>query len=188
MVVSGRNHPSVIAWSIGNEIMEQGQPEGWKVAVHLADIVRSEDRGQTWKEIQFDGERSEPLLGLAGPYDFYPIVNPDAKPVFFHPDYPPKSQPFEFVSADAPRTFLGAARKDKLVDPQRNAVALGKRLKDAGVPVQVKLYRHVGHITLAASMAAPLRWLAPVLDDVALFIDTGRPVPRQMPEAASAAP
>lgn len=44
MVQRDRNHPSVIAWSIGNEIMEQGQPEGWKVAVHLADIVRSEDR------------------------------------------------------------------------------------------------------------------------------------------------
>lgn len=127
-------------------------------------------------------------VGLAGPYDFYPIENPDAKPVFFHPDYPPKSQPFEFVSANAPRTFLGAAKKDKLVDPQRNAVALGKRLKDAGVPVQVKLYRHVGHVTLAASMAAPLRWLAPVLDDVAVFIDTGRPVPRQMPDEAHAAP
>ncbi|HEX7987403.1 MAG TPA: beta-galactosidase GalB, partial [Duganella sp.] len=44
MVRRDRNHPSVIAWSIGNEIMEQGQPEGWKVAVHLADIVRGEDR------------------------------------------------------------------------------------------------------------------------------------------------
>nr|WP_315222766.1 beta-galactosidase GalB [uncultured Duganella sp.] len=46
MVQRDRNHPSVIAWSIGNEIMEQGQPEGWKVAVHLADIVRSEDRSR----------------------------------------------------------------------------------------------------------------------------------------------
>ena len=44
MVRRDRNHPSVIAWSIGNEIMEQGQPEGWKVAAHLADIVRGEDR------------------------------------------------------------------------------------------------------------------------------------------------
>ncbi len=39
-----RNHPSVILWSIGNEIREQGAPEGWKVAAHLAEIVRGEDR------------------------------------------------------------------------------------------------------------------------------------------------
>lgn len=39
-----RNHPSIILWSIGNEIGEQGQPEGWKLAEHLAGIVREEDR------------------------------------------------------------------------------------------------------------------------------------------------
>jgi beta-galactosidase len=44
MVRRDRNHPSVIMWSIGNEISEQGQPEGWKVAAHLAEIVRGEDR------------------------------------------------------------------------------------------------------------------------------------------------
>jgi acetyl esterase/lipase len=125
-------------------------------------------------------------VGLAGPYDFYPIENPNAQPVFSHPEYPPHSQPGEFVSSRAPRTFLGAARRDSLVDPQRNTVALGEKLKAAGVPVQVKLYKHVGHVTMAASMAAPLRWLAPVLDDVANFIETGRPARRQLSVAEPA--
>jgi beta-galactosidase len=44
MVRRDRNHPSVIMWSIGNEISEQGQPEGWKLAARLAEIVRGEDR------------------------------------------------------------------------------------------------------------------------------------------------
>jgi beta-galactosidase len=39
-----RNHPSVIAWSTGNEIPEQGRPEGWKLAAHMAEIARGEDR------------------------------------------------------------------------------------------------------------------------------------------------
>ncbi len=39
-----RNHPCVVLWSIGNEIPEQGSPEGWKLAAHLAGIVREEDR------------------------------------------------------------------------------------------------------------------------------------------------
>ena len=46
MVRRDRNHPSVIAWSIGNEISEQGQPEGWKVAARLSEIVRGEDRSR----------------------------------------------------------------------------------------------------------------------------------------------
>jgi beta-galactosidase len=44
LVRRDRNHPSVVFWSIGNEIGEQGMPEGWKLAAHLAAIVREEDR------------------------------------------------------------------------------------------------------------------------------------------------
>jgi beta-galactosidase len=39
-----RNHPSVILWSIGNEIPEQLEPEGWRLAEHLSAIVHEEDR------------------------------------------------------------------------------------------------------------------------------------------------
>jgi acetyl esterase/lipase len=119
-------------------------------------------------------------VGLAGPYDFYPIENPDVMPVFDHPNYPPDSQPGDHVSERSPRTFLGTARSDKAVDPKRNTLALGEKLKAAGVPVQVRVYKHIGHTTLAASLAGPLRWLAPVLDDVANFIDTGRPARRSL--------
>lgn len=38
-----RNHPSVIMWSIGNEIGEQKEEHGWKLARKLADTVRAID-------------------------------------------------------------------------------------------------------------------------------------------------
>lgn len=114
-------------------------------------------------------------IGLAGPYDFYPITNPDAKPVFFHPNYPPNSQPIAFTQADAPRSFLAAATDDQLVNPQRNTVQLAEKLKAAGVPVTLKLYPHASHTTLIGAFAWPLRWIAPVLDDVQAFIAAAPP-------------
>ncbi len=39
-----RNHPCVVMWSIGNEILEQCSDAGWRVAARLAGIVREEDR------------------------------------------------------------------------------------------------------------------------------------------------
>ncbi|MFD2255643.1 beta-galactosidase GalB [Luteolibacter algae] len=43
MIRRDRNHPSVIMWSIGNEILEQGTKDGWKMARHLHRICKDED-------------------------------------------------------------------------------------------------------------------------------------------------
>ncbi len=46
MIKRDRNHPSVIMWSIGNEIKEQGQKDGWKLAKILNDICHDEDNSR----------------------------------------------------------------------------------------------------------------------------------------------
>ena len=109
-------------------------------------------------------------IGLAGPYDFLPITNPDAKPVFFDPHYPEGSQPIDYVSRLSPPAFLGAATSDELVNPERNTRQLARKFQNEGVPVTVKLYPRANHLTLIGAFAWPLRWLAPVADDVAEFV------------------
>ena len=80
-------------------------------------------------------------IGLAGPYDFLPIINPEVRPVFNYPDSPADSQPMLHASNGAPRTFLGAARTDSLVDPQRNTQQMADKLRTAGVLVTLRYYR-----------------------------------------------
>lgn len=109
-------------------------------------------------------------IGLAGPYEFLPISNPQAQVVFHHPDYPPGTQPIDYVRPHTPRAFLGAAHDDHLVNPVRNTEQMAERLKAAGAPVQMKLYEGVDHVTLVASMAWSLRWMSTVLDDVSSFM------------------
>ncbi len=115
-------------------------------------------------------------IGLAGPYDFYPITNPDAMPVFFHPNYPANSQPMGFASSAAPRSFLAAGADDKVVNPRRNTQQLAEKLQAAGVPVALKLYPHASHTTLIGAFAWPLRMIAPVLKDVQAFIEATPPL------------
>lgn len=43
MIRRDRNHPSVIMWSLGNEIREQGMPDGAQYCRFLADICKRED-------------------------------------------------------------------------------------------------------------------------------------------------
>ncbi|MEO8543264.1 MAG: alpha/beta hydrolase [Burkholderiaceae bacterium] len=115
-------------------------------------------------------------IGLAGPYDFFPTDNPDAQPVFFHPNYPANAQPIAFTPPDAPRSFLAAPVDDTLVSPQRSTQQLADKLQAAGVPVTLKFYPRASHTTLIGAFAWPLRWIAPVLDDVQAFIAAAPPV------------
>jgi acetyl esterase/lipase len=120
-------------------------------------------------------ERLAGFIGIAGPYDFLPIENPDTQRAFSWPGTPPQSQPVAHVSGKAPRTLLIAPEKDSLVNPQRSTVGLGERLKAAGVETTVRVLPGVSHTTVIGAMARPLRGLAPVWPEVARFLRLARP-------------
>ncbi|MDI3382037.1 alpha/beta hydrolase [Xenophilus aerolatus] len=110
-------------------------------------------------------------IGLAGPYDFLPIENPQAQVAFNWPATPADSQPLVHARAGSPPALLLAASKDKLVDPDRNTGQMAQRLQAAGVAVRTERFDDLSHITLIGAVARPLRWLGgPVLPPVLDFI------------------
>jgi acetyl esterase/lipase len=119
--------------------------------------------------VGIEAGRVRGLIGLAGPYDFLPLQSRVTKSVFGFPDTPITTQPIHFVTAQAPPALLITGSGDKVVDPG-NSARLAARLLQSGVPAREIVYPRLGHAALVGALARPLRWLAPVLDDVAQFV------------------
>ncbi|MEJ7686136.1 MAG: alpha/beta hydrolase [Variovorax sp.] len=110
-------------------------------------------------------------IGLAGPYDFLPIENPQAQVAFNWPETPANSQPLVHASSASPRALLMAVSKDKLVNPQRNTAQMAVKLRASGVEVQTREFDNLSHITLIGAVAKPLEWLGgPVLPPLLSFL------------------
>lgn len=102
------------------------------------------------------------FVGLAGPYNFLPIVDEGVKEVFDWPGTPPDSQPINHVTKESIPSLLIAARTDTFVYPTKNTEPMAAKLKSLGADVTVDIHDHVSHVTLMGAMARPLRFLAPV--------------------------
>jgi len=105
-------------------------------------------------------------IGLAGPYNFWPVTVPDLKPVFAGAQVQADSQPVAHVHRDAPPSWLLTAPHDPWVSPDLNSRALQRRLRAAGATCEWLQVPRTGHISLLASLAAPLQAWAPVMSRV----------------------
>jgi len=165
-----------VTWTFRNAAHYGGDPHqvyvmGHSAGAYIAAMLAYDPR---WRAAE--QQRSEPLagfIGLAGPYAFLPIVDPDIQPIFHWPATPPETQPLTHVTAHAPRTLLISAAHDTVVNPERNSVALADALQRAGVSVTLKRYAALNHATTLGALAWPLRGLAPVLEDIMTFIAAG---------------
>jgi acetyl esterase/lipase len=127
-----------------------------------------------------DPARIAGVVGLAGPYDFLPITDPEVKPIF--PDAGPDTQPITYASAAAPPLLLLTGNDDHQVRP-RNSTALAAAIDAAGGHAEVKIYKGLGHIGLITAIAPPFQWRAPVLHDIVTFLRrTPSPALRAMPK------
>lgn len=166
---------AAVAWTAREIARYGGDPTRMFVMGHSAGAYNAAMVASDASYLARQGMQAAALrgwIGLAGPYDFIPIENPTTRPVFHFPNTPPASQPINHVGKDTPPALLIAARSDQLVNPERNTGHMAAKLRANGVPVGEVYFDGVSHTTLVASLAAPLRSLAPTLDAVSKFIDS----------------
>lgn len=110
------------------------------------------------------------VIGMAGPYDFYPFDSDSTKAAFGKAPEPTTTQPIAQVRGDAPPMLLIHGEKDALVKP-RNTRVLAERIEDAGGSVTIRFYPDMDHNDPLISLAEPWRSRR---DMVALMTDFAR--------------
>ena len=123
---------------------------------------------------QWSVSRAVGIIGVAGPYDFLPLRDPELMTIFGSESERPRSQPINYVTPQAPPMLLLAGRDDTTVDPG-NTLRLAAKLREAGVAAQSELYPGVGHVTIIGAVARPLGFLAPTRSDALRFINALAP-------------
>ncbi|HET6430952.1 alpha/beta hydrolase [Dyella sp.] len=162
-----------VAWAHAHASEYGGDPEamflmGHSAGAHVGALLATDAR---WlKGVGMTPGQLRGFIGLAGPYDFLPLTDPDFVDMF-GPTHAAQlnSQPVHFVNGDEPPMLLMQGTGDKIVWP-RNARSLGTALEQAGESAKVRLYPDIGHFAILFAMSRPLRGKAPVLDDTLAFI------------------
>lgn len=94
------------------------------------------------------------VVGLSGPYDFYPFDTDSTKKAFGQVANPLQTQPIGFARADAPPMLLVTGEEDTTVKP-RNSRALAARLAGLGADVRLVVIPGLGHADTVTLLARP---------------------------------
>ncbi|OWT74674.1 MULTISPECIES: alpha/beta hydrolase [unclassified Achromobacter] len=166
------------AWTFANIAQYGGNPGRLFVAGHSAGGYIAAMLALDPRWLDGAGVRNARLagwVGMAGPYDFLPITGRDLRPVFNYPDTPADTQPIAHAGGAGVPALLVTGTADTTVDPVRNTGHLAQALEAAGACVKVIRYPDIGHKLLVGALSRPLRWRAPVLDDIVSFIENTQP-------------
>ena len=101
------------------------------------------------------------IVGLSGPYDFYPFDVKESIDAFSGVPDPERTQPINLVTSAAPPMLLVHGVRDTLVGDY-HTVRLSAKLRAAGVPVVERHYPELRHPETVLGLARPLRRLWPV--------------------------
>lgn len=159
-----------IAWTRAHAREFGGDPQrlflaGHSAGAHIAALLATDARhlarvGLTPRELRG-------VVGIAGPYDFLPLTDPDLQTIFGPESRWPESQPVEFVDGDEPPFLLLHGADDKLVWP-RNSRRFSARLREAGVAVDYHEYPDLGHIRILSGLRSER--FAPTRRDLLDFV------------------
>ncbi|MFT7222201.1 MAG: acetyl esterase/lipase [Candidatus Azotimanducaceae bacterium] len=111
------------------------------------------------------------MVGLSGPYDFYPFTEDDHWDLFGPEALYPLSQPVNFVRANAPELYLLHGAEDTRVR-RGHSKSLMEKQRAAGGKASREVYEGMGHGDAVISFSRIHRRNSPLIRDIQTFINT----------------
>lgn len=167
---------AAVAWASNNADRFGGDRSriflmGHSAGAHIAAMLAL---NRTFLEAQkVPGTSLKGLIGLAGPYDFLPLTEPNVIALFATEPKLALTQPIYYVSAatakSTPPVLLLHGDNDKRVYP-KNSINLARELRTVGVNVELDVLRGVSHTAIIARFTRLMRGDGKVVDRVDQFI------------------
>jgi len=161
-----------VAWVQDNILQHGGDPKLIAFMGHSAGAYQAVMLALDAKRLTAAGADPadvKAVVGLSGPYDFYPFDKPRSIAAFSQWPDPAETQPITFARADAPPLLLVTSDGDETVRP-KNANNLGAKLRSLGAPVEVRNYGPLDHEEVVMALSVPFRSKGPVLADSVAFL------------------
>jgi acetyl esterase/lipase len=143
---------------------------GHSAGAHLAAMLTIDER--YLKAETHDSIRG--FVGMAGPYDFMPLIHRYQRILFGPEEKFPDSQPINFVDGSEPPFLLLYGDQDEVVKP-RNIENLAALANEKGVDVTSIRYPNLNHAQLVAVLSRVLKNRNPVAADIMTFLEQNSP-------------
>ena len=164
---------SVTAWTAENIAQYGGNPDAIYLSGHSAGAYNAVMTALDRQWLAREGLRENAVkgvIGLSGPYDFFPFDSDSTKLTFGStPDAETVTQPIAFVRGDAPPMLLMTGKKDTTVRP-RNTRILAEKLAEAGASAETRVFAEMDHISILTAIASPWRRDPAVVDAISNFV------------------
>ncbi|MBV7258651.1 alpha/beta hydrolase [Erythrobacter crassostreae] len=162
---------SVIGWTHREIAKHGGDPESIVIAGHSAGAYNVVMAALEEKWLAAEGLSPSDIagvVGLSGPYDFFPFDSDSTIAAFGEAAEPESTQPIAHINGDAPQMLFLHGEMDTTVKP-RNSRILAEKLKEEGGHALTVFFPDKDHIDPLTSLAAPWRSRREVADLIAGF-------------------
>lgn len=161
-----------VAWAHAHALDWGGDPErlyvvGHSAGAHIAVLLALDE--EYLRQAGGSTQWLSGAVGLSGPYNFLPFTEDYLNDLFGPAANFPRTQPINYVRADAPPLLLMHGLRDQRVRPA-NTRSLAAAMLAVGGRVTTHYFEQAGHSDLVAGFSTAKRRRLPVLQEICDFM------------------